>query len=243
MRSDITTPDTDTLKQRVAEAAVNDLIHDGMKIGLGTGSTALKAAAIIGNRMKRGEIKNLLIVPGSFETRITLQKYGIILYSLNDPVIDGELDITIDGADEVDPIGNLIKGGGGGLLLEKIIGYASREYCIIVDYTKMVNRLGEKRAIPVEVIPDAYLSVTKVLIKLVGKPEMRMAKMKAGPVITERGNIILDTQIDNIEILKDIKGLEARINSIPGVVENGLFSRKLNYLYVAKEDGSVKKQR
>ncbi len=243
MASERTKLDTNILKEKVAEAAIRDLVRNGMKIGLGTGSTALKATTIIGNKIRAGELKEVLIVPGSFETRVELQKYGVVLYSLNDPAINGELDLTIDGADEVDPMGNLIKGGGGGLLLEKIIGYASKEYCIIVDYSKIVNRLGEKRAIPVEVVPDAYISVEKILTKLVGKPEMRMAKMKAGPVITERGNIILDTKVENPEVLENIRELEIRINSIPGVVENGIFSRKLDHLYIAKEDGKVEKRR
>ncbi len=234
--------DTNQLKKLVAERAVEQLIKDGMKVGIGTGSTALKAAEFIGKELQSGKIKNLLIVPGSFETRLELQKYGITLYSLNDPVINGELDITIDGADEVDPNGNLIKGGGGGLLLEKIIGYASREYCIVVDHSKLVTQLGKTRPLPIEIIPEAYLSIKRILDNLIGQSQIRMAKMKAGPVITERGNIILDVTIEREGALSDLPDLEREINAIPGVVENGLFTRRVNHLYIARTEGIIEKQ-
>ncbi len=231
---------TEKLKEIVAFRAVDELVTSGMKLGIGTGSTALLAAARIGERYENGELKDLLVVPASFETRMECQKYGLNIHSLNDRVIDGELDLTIDGADEVDTRKNLIKGGGGGLLLEKIVGYVSRDYCIIVDQGKLVPHLCSNRGIPVEVIPEAMRSVSKHLEGLGGGVTLRMARMKAGPVITEKGNIILDTLFP-AEILKDPVAMERELNSIPGVVENGLFTREVNFLYVAYRDGSVKK--
>ncbi|NOY08020.1 MAG: ribose-5-phosphate isomerase RpiA [Spirochaetes bacterium] len=223
------------LKKLIGYKAVDDLVVSGMKIGLGTGSTAIESVRRVGEKSQRGELKNLAIVATSFETKQECQNYGLNVYTLGDPVINGNLDLTIDGADEVDPEWNLIKGGGGALLIEKIVSYASKRFCIIVDESKIVAELGEKRPVPIEVIPEAFVTVKGTLHALGGRAEIRMAKMKAGPVNTERGNIIVDLYIRGFRP----EELEKTLNQIPGVVENGIFAGRTTDLYVAYGNGRI----
>jgi ribose 5-phosphate isomerase A len=155
--------DQKAIKEMVGREAVNALVKSGMKLGLGTGSTAIPAVRHIGLLMKEGKLKDILAVPTSFQTTIECEKWGIPLFSLNSKEIGGSLDLTIDGADEVDPQNRLIKGGGGALLLEKVAAYASASYAIVVDESKLVEHLGIKFPVPVEVVPDAGISVTLAL--------------------------------------------------------------------------------
>ncbi|MGL4375959.1 MAG: ribose 5-phosphate isomerase A, partial [Microcoleaceae cyanobacterium] len=126
-----------------------------------------------------------------------------------------------DGADEVDPNLNLIKGGGAAHTREKVVDYFAEKFIVVVDSSKLVDKLGSTFKVPVEVIPMAIATVTKALEKLGGKPELRMGVRKAGPVITDQGNMILDVKFDNLS--DNAKELESTINNIPGVLENGLF--------------------
>ena len=213
--------DTNTIKERVGRETVNTLVKSGMKLGLGTGSTAVFAIRYIGELLKEGKLKDILAVSTSFQTIIECEKLDIPLYSLNSKEIGGKLDLTIDGADEVDTENRLIKGGGGALLLEKIAAYASDSYAIMVDESKLVQNLGLSFPVPIEVIPDARQTVTSVLEGLGTKVTLREAVRKAGPVITDRGNLLLDILFEKAF---EPEALEVKINSIPGVVENGIFT-------------------
>jgi len=207
-----------------------------MKIGLGSGSTALAAVLRISERVKEGSLSNIILVPTSFQVEAECMRLGLHLHSLNDPVIEGKLDITIDGADEVDPQWLLIKGGGGALLLEKIVAYASLRYAIMIDQLKLVKYLGEKLPLPVEIVPEALTTAAKRLQLLGAKTDLRIAKAKAGPVITDHGNFILDAnfkqQYDPIKMDQDIM-------MIPGVMANGIFTRQVNDLFIGSDSGMI----
>ena len=246
--------DQKAIKEMVGRAAVEALVKSGMKLGLGTGSTAIPAIQHIGALLGEGKLKDILAVPTSFQTIIECEKWGIPLFTLNSKEIGGMLDLTIDGADEVDPKNRLIKGGGGALLLEKIVAYASAFYAIVVDESKLTGNLGVKFPVPVEVVPEARIPVTLALQKLGTQVMLREAVRKAGPVITDRGNLLLDILF---KALPDPSALEAEINRIPGVVENGFFTGpqdigpapegnpgfqppwKVPKVYIGRADGSL----
>lgn len=205
----------------VGKAAVETLVKSGMKLGLGTGSTAIPAIRFIGALMAKGVLRDILAVPTSFQTTIECEKWGIPLFTLNSREIGGALDLTIDGADEADPGNRLIKGGGGALLLEKIVAYSSASYAVVIDESKLVDNLALKFPVPVEVVPDARVPVTKALEALGAEVTLREAVRKAGPVVTDRGNVLLDLRFKSPV---DPVFLEAEFNRIPGVVENGFFT-------------------
>jgi ribose 5-phosphate isomerase A len=228
--------DQNEMKALVGKTAVEQLVKNGMKLGLGTGSTAIPAVAHIGKLLQEGKLSGIKAVSTSFQTTIECEKWGIPLFTLNSKEIDGELDLTIDGADEVDPQKYCIKGGGGALLLEKIIAYASKSYAIVIDESKVVENLALKFPLPIEVIPAARISVTKTLIAMGGEVTLREAIRKAGPVITDNGNILLDVLFSKPI---DPSILEAELNRIPGVVENGFFTRLLPTVFIGHKDGSI----
>jgi ribose 5-phosphate isomerase A len=179
---------------------------------------------------------DLKVVPTSFQTEVVCRELGISLWSLNDPLIAGRLDLAIDGADEVDPGWRLIKGGGAAMLIEKIVAHASRDYAIVVDSTKIVSRLGEKAPVPVELVPEALVTVSRAVEALGGSPELRMAKMKDGPVITDHGNFVLDVRFPQaFEPLL----MERELVLIPGVLAHGIFTRPVTDLFVGYPDGRV----
>lgn len=225
------------IKRKTAVEVVNTLIKDGMKIGLGTGSTMMHAVRWIKERRKQGQLKDVLFVPTSLQTEFECNRSNIPFRSLNDPEISGRLDLTIDGADEIDPDWNLIKGGGGALVLEKIIASCSSHYAIIVDNSKLVNYLGETFTVPVEIFPFALLPVTRTLESLGATCSIRIAEKIAGPVITKHGNILLDVSFR--EAFTPLE-MEKTINAIPGVVDNGIFTLKVTNVFIGYPDGKVK---
>jgi ribose 5-phosphate isomerase A len=213
------------LKQLAAEKAC-DLIKDGMIVGLGSGTTVKYAIKKIGKLVKEGlRIKG---IPTSIETAELARKEGIPLTDLQKYP---RIDLTIDGADEVDPKLNLIKGRGGALTREKIVAFNSIREIIVVDETKLVKVLGKTR-LPVEVIPPGWFPVKKELESLGAKVQLR--KQKGKEFVTDNGNYLLDCQFD---VIKNPKELEARINSIPGVVENGLFINLANKVIIGSREG------
>jgi ribose 5-phosphate isomerase A len=224
------------IKEMVGRAAVEALVKPGMKLGLGTGSTAIHAARHIGVLMQQGKLKDILAVPTSFQSIIECEKWGIPLYNLNSREIGGRLDLTIDGADEVDPNNCCVKGGGGALLLEKIVAYASAAYCIVVDESKLVSNLALKFPLPVEVINEARVPVMRALESLGADAVLREAVRKAGPVITDHGNFIADIRF---RTPVDPRALEAEINHIPGVVENGFFTRLRPEVFIGHANGKL----
>jgi ribose 5-phosphate isomerase A len=231
--------DQNEIKALVARTAVEQTVKNGMKIGLGTGSTALPAVRHVGLLLKEGRLTDIRAVSTSFQTSIECEKWGIPLYTLNSGEIGGRLDLTIDGADEVDGRGWCTKGGGGALLVEKITAYASASFCLVVDESKLTGDLGLSFPVPVEVIPEARRTVTLALEALGAEVALREALRKAGPVITEHGNILLDIRF---KTPVDSAGLEAELNHIPGVVENGFFTRIAPLVFIGHSGGTVEQR-
>jgi ribose 5-phosphate isomerase A len=204
------------MKQEVGKAAASRVSSDSI-VGLGTGSTTAFAIQFIGERLASGDLKNVLGIPTSFQSEVLAKKYGIPLTTLD--AID-HIDVAIDGADEVDPQKNLIKGGGAAHTREKVVDTLAKQFIVVVDEGKLTDKLGSTFLLPVEVIPMAVSPVMRRLEILGGKPELRMGIKKAGPVVTDQGNLVIDVKFDEI---KNPSELEATINNIPGVLENGLF--------------------
>ncbi|CAD5961214.1 Ribose-5-phosphate isomerase A [Planktothrix tepida] len=204
------------MKQYVGKAAA-DRVKSGTIVGLGTGSTTAYAIQYIGERLKSGELKDIKGIPTSFQATVLAKEYGIPLTTLDE--VD-RIDVAIDGADEVDPHKNLIKGGGAAHTREKIVDSLAEVFIVVVDSSKLVDQLGSTFLLPVEVMPLAMTPVMKTLEKLGGKPTLRMGVKKAGPVVTDQGNLVIDVKFDAIENPAE---LEKEINNIPGVLENGLF--------------------
>jgi ribose 5-phosphate isomerase A len=204
------------MKQAVGKAAA-DRVKSNSIVGLGTGSTTAYALEFIGDRLKKGELENVVGIPTSFQAEVLARKYGIPLTTLDEA---DRIDIAIDGADEVDPQKNLIKGGGAAHTREKIVDALAESFLVVVDGGKLVDQLGSTFLLPVEVIPMALTPVMRALEKLGGKPELRMGIRKAGPVVTDQGNLVIDVKFAAIPNPAE---LEKTINNIPGVLENGLF--------------------
>jgi ribose 5-phosphate isomerase A len=186
--------------------------------------------------MAQGRLKNILAVPTSLQTLMECEKWGIPLSTLNSADIEGRLDLTIDGADEADGENRLVKGGGGALLLEKVTAYASDFYCIVADESKIVEHLGLRFPLPLELVPEARIPVIRALETYGAEPVLREAVRKAGPVITEHGNLLLDLRF---RAPVDPSVLEGELNRIPGVVENGFFTRLRPLVYVGHADGRL----
>ncbi|MDR3334217.1 MAG: ribose-5-phosphate isomerase RpiA [Treponema sp.] len=225
------------MKEMTGKAAAEALVTSGMKLGLGTGSTAIHTVRHIGFLQREGKLKGIRAVPTSFQTVIECEKWGIPLYTLNSREIGGTLDLTIDGADEVDGRNYCVKGGGGALLLEKIVAYASVAYAIVADETKLVEQLGHSFPVPIEVVPEARLPAIQALERLGAVVTLREAVRKAGPVITEHGNLLLDIRFSSPV---DPAVLEGELNRIPGVVENGFFTRLRPRVFIGHADGTLK---
>ena len=204
------------MKQEVGRAAAAQ-VKSGSIVGLGTGSTTAFAIQFIGERLAAGEITDVVGIPTSFQASVLAKKHGIPLTTLDEAP---RIDIAVDGADEVDPQQNLIKGGGAAHTREKVVDGLAERFVVVVDSSKLVDKLGSTFALPVEVLPMAVAPVTRALAALGGTPELRMGVNKDGPVITDQGNMVLDVKFTGIDNPVE---LEKTINNIPGVLENGLF--------------------
>jgi len=214
--------------KRMAALEAIKHVKDGFVIGLGSGSTVAYAIMELGNMIKRKEI-NVFGVPSSFQAMELAVKYGVPLTSLDEYP---ELDLTIDGADQVDSKLNLIKGGGAALTREKIIASASKELIIVVDARKISKKLGGKTTVLVEVLPCAKHPIIKKIEQLGYKPKLRYGSGKVGPLITDNGNFIVDIYVNEIENPKE---LELTLKIIPGIVEVGLFVDMADIVYVGHE--------
>ncbi len=239
--TDSKTENANRLKDLVGKTAVDTLItrgliFSGMKIGLGTGSTAMPAVRRLAERIADGTLSDIKAVATSFQTKIACENLSIPVYSMNSRETEGELDLAIDGADEISPEKNLIKGGGAALLLEKIVAYNAKIFAVVADESKAVPHLGTKFPLPVEVIPEARIPVANAIRKLGAAVHLREGIRKAGPVITDNGNIILDLLWDTPP---DPAAMEDELNKITGVVENGLFTRSKPIVFIAAGTNTV----
>ncbi|MGC9502851.1 ribose-5-phosphate isomerase RpiA [Baaleninema sp.] len=205
------------MKQQVGKAAA-DLVKSGSIVGLGTGSTTAYAIQYIGERLQNGDLQDIKGIPTSFQARVLAKQYGIPLTSLDE--VD-RIDIAIDGADEVDPQKQLIKGGGAAHTQEKIVDSLAEQFVVVVDESKIVEKLNLGFLLPVEVLPMAMTPVMQKIEALGGKTTLRMGVKKAGPVVTDQGNLVIDVKFDNG--IDNPAELEKTLNNIPGVLENGLF--------------------
>ncbi|MFX0101692.1 MAG: ribose-5-phosphate isomerase RpiA [Candidatus Hodarchaeota archaeon] len=227
----------DDAKKKAGYAAIdNHVTKNGMKVGVGSGSTIVFSVERLSEKLNSGELKDIITVCTSYQSTLLCQEKGITVTTLDDPRIDGKLDLAIDGADEFDENLDLIKGGGGAHTQEKIIDSTAEFFVVVVDERKKSRYLGEKWAVPIEVIPAALNPVMKALKTRKSEPVLRMAKAKMGPVVTDNGNFIIDA---NFGAIKEPAKLEAELNNIPGVVENGIFSGMTSVVYMGKSDGSV----
>jgi len=221
-------------KKNAAEKAVVENVKENMVVGIGSGSTVVYAVNKIAELNKENDL-NLKCIPSSFQSYQLIIENGLNLVSLDQYP---EIDLDIDGADEIDKDLNLIKGGGGCLVQEKIIASNSKKLVIIADFRKVSDKLGEnwKKGVPIEVIPMAYKPIMKKLENLEGKPVLRMAQSKAGPLVSDNGNFIVDVDFG---IIKNPSELNNKIRLIPGVVDTGLFINMASKAYIGKEDGNI----
>lgn len=215
------------MKELAASEAVK-YVEDGMVVGLGSGSTASIAIRLIGDKVG-SEGLEIMGVPTSKSSDLLGRAVGIKMVDLDDyPTVD----LTIDGADEVDPKLNLIKGLGGALVREKIVAAASAVEIIVADDSKLVDYLGQKAPLPVEVVKFSFKTTMRRLSALGCKPALRMGE--GAPFTTDNGNYILDCRFARIDAPA---ALESMINNIPGVVDNGLFVGRANKVMIGTKDG------
>jgi ribose 5-phosphate isomerase A len=207
--------DVERYKQQAAEQALQ-YVESGMVLGFGSGSTAAHMLNGLAQRLADGRLRDIVGVPTSEATAALARQLGIPLATLDQRP---QLDLTIDGADEIDPQLNLIKGLGGALLREKIVAACSRQLIIIADDSKLVGQLGTRAALPVEVIMFALPLCVRRMTELGGSATLRHSA-DGSPFRTDEGNVILDCRFADIP---DAALLNTALNAIPGVVEHGLF--------------------
>jgi len=223
----------DQMKQAVALAATEQ-IRSGMVVGMGSGSTAALMIQALGARLRQGQLRDITGVTTSFQGEVLAAELGIPLKSLN--AID-RIDLAIDGADEVDPGFQLIKGGGACHVQEKLVARRAERFVVVVDSTKLVDRLNLGFLLPVEVLPGAWRQVQAQLAAMGGEAQLRMAVKKAGPVVTDQGNLVLDVRFANG--IADPAALEKEINNLPGVLENGLFVNLTDQVLVGEINAGI----
>jgi ribose 5-phosphate isomerase A len=208
-------------------------IRSGWVIGLGSGSTTAYALAEIARLVKTMKFE-LSVVPTSHQIENLAISHGLRIRTINEV---HSVDYAIDGADQVE-IGslNVVKGGGGAMLREKIVDSAARKLAIVVDERKLTQHLGEKQSIPLEVLPFAHKSVQVKITNMGGRARLRESTEKAGPVITDNGNFILDADFG---LIKHATQLDRGLKMLPGLLETGLFLNMADYVYVGRKDGKV----
>ena len=216
-------------KKQAAEKAVEE-IESGMIVGLGSGSTVYYAIHKLAQEIRTGALLNIKAIASSRQTEKLANKLDIPLITFHD---SQNIDITIDGADEVDKYLNLIKGGGAAHLREKILVQASNKFIVVVDETKLSTKLGEKWAVPIEVVKFAYPIIETFIESINGEPELRTFD-SGSPVVTDEGNYIVDA---NFGVIRNPFELAEKLESRAGIVEHGLFLRLASKVIVAGKDG------
>ena len=216
-------------KEMAAERGAG-LVESEMVLGLGSGTTATLVVQAIGRRLREGSLRNVVGVPSSSAITAVARESGVPLTTLDEHPV---LDLDLDGADEVDPNLDLIKGLGGALLWEKVIAVASRRVVIFVDESKMVDRLGTKAPLPVEVIPYGWRTHLAFIESLGGKPELR-TNPDGRPFVTDEGNYILHCRFDGIA---DPAGLDAKLLTRAGIVGTGLFLGIAHQVIIGRPSG------
>ena len=219
--------DLDQLKRAAARTAV-DYVKDGMVVGLGTGSTAKYLIIALGERVKAG--MKLRGVPTSQETAALAKQSGILLIDTDNGWM---IDVALDGADQVDPAFNLIKGGGGALLKEKIVAASAKQFIVLIDHTKRVPILGGTFPLPVEIVPFGWGSTARE-IETLTRSRVVIRERNGTSFRTESGNVIVDVHLPRIDQPKE---LESALHLIPGVVETGLFVGRTDVLIVGTPQG------
>ncbi|MDZ4818092.1 MAG: ribose-5-phosphate isomerase RpiA [Planctomycetota bacterium] len=219
----------DTLKRQAAETAVQ-FIQSGMVLGLGSGTTAAIALKLIGQRIQSGALNKIVGVPTSLSIAAKAQQLGIPLAPDDNPPA---IDLTIDGADEVDPAWNLIKGGGGAMTREKMIAQLSTREIIVIDESKLSPQLGTRWPLPIEVLPFGWQAQARWLTEQGGAPKLRQNK-DGSPYLTDQENYILDTAFGPIA---DANQLAALIKTRAGILEHGLFLNLTSDVIIARAGG------
>lgn len=220
----------DAAKRRAAESAVAH-VESGMVVGLGSGSTAVHAIRYIGEKLRDGALADILGVPTSHQAEIDAVEAGISLTTLSEYP---ELDLGLDGADQISGGLDAIKGGGGALLREKVVASASKLYILVADERKLTDRLGVGQPLPLEVLPFALGSALRGIEGLGARASIRTGSGKLGPVVTDNGNFIVDADFGAIPRPQE---LDAELRYIPGVLETGLFLGYADLAYVGTESG------
>jgi ribose 5-phosphate isomerase A len=216
-------------KERAAERGAS-LVESGMVLGLGSGTTATLAVQAIGRRLRDGDLRDVVGVPSSSAIAAVARASGVPLTTLDE---HPSLDLDLDGADEVDPDLNLIKGLGGALLWEKVVAVASHRVVILVDQSKLVDRLGTRTPLPVEVIPFGWRAHVPLIESLGAKPALRTGA-DGRPFVTDEGNYILDCRFEAIVNPADV---QARLKARAGIVETGLFLGLAHQVVIGRGDG------
>lgn len=217
------------LKKKAAERAI-DFVQSGMVVGLGSGTTIRFALELLGQHIQTGQLQDIVGIPSSFKTEKLAMEFGIPLTTF---AKHSEIDLTIDGADEVDPQLNLIKGGGGALLREKILAQVSRRNIIIVDKSKLSKQLGIRFAVPLEVIPFGRQPVANY-IQSIGATVLLRKNSDESIFTNDQGNLILDC---NFGPISDPEGLAFQFSQRAGIVEHGLFLGLATEVIVASQKG------
>ncbi len=216
-------------KKQAAEKAVEE-IESGMIVGLGTGSTTYYAIHKLAEEVRTRRLENVFAIASSLQTEKLANKLGIPIISFHEKQ---EIDVTIDGADEVDKYLNLIKGGGAAHLREKILVQVSKKFICVVDESKLSGKLGESWAVPIEVVKFAYPVIEKYISEINGEPDLRTYE-NGLPVITDEGNYIID---GNFGVIQNPFELAEKLESKAGIVEHGLFLRLATKVIVAGKNG------
>ena len=220
------------LKKEAAYEAVRQEVKSGMRLGLGSGSTVTYALDAIGEAVQNGSLTDIVGVATSEHTAARARELGIHLVELHE--VD-ELDVTIDGADEIDPNLDLIKGGGAALLREKMIAQITQKLVIIADSSKKVARLGQTFALPVEVVPFGWQAQIKFLRHTGAEPTLRLKDGE--PLITDNGCYIIDCRFDSVLGIGDPQVLDWLLLARAGIVEHGLFLDMAEVAYIAGDNG------